>query len=216
MGLDRCHGALQGIRVLLTEIVPVQAADPLQRIGRKIPPPDAEPGAGRAGIVERNRPFRMLRIDAQAKGQPAAVLRGPLPGPRQQAPFLGQGVENQMVAAQGQFVNICIGKGCGEAVHLAAEFFTTQPRLMGRAAADAVQRAGEQGEDPEQGKAFERQENFAARGRPDPGQNREIPPQEAQIHHKGRRPLEPGRIKTAIFTAVKAGHGKSTAFQGRP
>ena len=92
MGLDRCHGALQGIRVLLTEIVPVQAADPIQRIGRKIPPPDAEPGAGRAGIVERNRPFRMLRIDTQAKGQPAAVLRGPLPGPRQQAPFLGQGV----------------------------------------------------------------------------------------------------------------------------
>jgi hypothetical protein len=212
----RGHGPLQAVGVLLAEVVPVQAADPVQPVDPEVGPADAQARAGRAGVVQGHRALGMLGVDAQAEREFTPQGRGPLPGQRHEPLFLGKGVEHQVVAGQGQGLDVRGRVGGGEAVHLAAELLAAELRLVRGTAADPVEHLGEQREHPEHGKALERQQDAAAGARLDPTEHGEVVDEQPLVDHEGRR-LHPGRVEPAGEPAVVAfaGHS-STACQGRP
>ena len=158
----------------------------------------------------------MLGVDAQAELQPTSRDRGPLPGQRHEPVLLGKGVEHQVVAGQGQILDVRGRVGGGEAVHLAAELLPAEPRLVRGTAADPVEHLGELREHAEHGKGFQRKQDAAAGARLDPAEHGEVVGEQPLVDDKGRG-RHPRRVEPAGEPAVKAfvGHS-STACQGRP
>ena len=93
-------------------------------------------------------------------------------------------------------------------MHLAPELLAAEPRLVGGAGADAFEIPADQREDPEHGKALERQQNMAAGALLHAVKNPQIARQRPLVHHIGRTGHPPG-VEIYKITSV---HGRPCRF----
>ena len=158
--LHRRQRAPQRRHILLAEIMKMQAADAIQRFRPQLAADHAQARAGRTRIINRHRPFGLLRIDAQAKMQRFACGGGERL--RAEALPLIAGIENHMVGQRQHLVHIGGRVGGGKRMHLATEKLAAELRLMQAAGADAGQITRNQRGKMKHRKTLEREQHLGA------------------------------------------------------
>ena len=202
--LEGRQGRLQVVAVLLAEGVEVQPLEPLHDLRGEVGRPCAEPGARRAGVIERHRTGGVLRIDPHAAGDPARRRRDGLA----EAPPLARGVEAQVVGVAQHHRHLLLGEGRRVAVHLAAEGLRPQARLVLAAGRGAHQVLANQREGIPHGEALQGQQDARAAALLNLAEPLQVAAQQGIVHHIGRGGAGLDVKAQALLACVRHGSGQ--------